>query len=107
MPEWIAKYWVQWVFGIISAGICAYVRGLSKQIKKEREEQQAMRDGMRALLRRQIIYDCEKAVQDGFCSADGKDTITGMYQSYHALGGNSVVTELYDSMIHLPTTKGG
>lgn len=106
MPEWIVKYWVEWVFGIITAGLLAYIRHLSKQIKQERLEQQALRDGMRSLLRRQIIFDCESAIKDGFCPASNKDTIEDMYKSYHALGGNGVVTNLKAQMMNLPTVKG-
>ena len=32
MPEWVTKYWVEWVFGIVSAGLLAYIRSLSRQI---------------------------------------------------------------------------
>lgn len=106
MPEWIAKYWLQWLFGIVIAGLTAYCKHLSGLVKRERAEQKALRDGMRSLLKRQIILDCETAVKDGFCPAAVKDTIEDMYNSYHALGGNGVVTSLKEQMMKLPTVKG-
>ena len=106
MLDWIIKYWMQWAFGLITAGLLAYIRHLSKQIKKERAEQKALRDGMKSLLKRQIIYDCEAAVLAGFCDTQRKDTIKDMYDSYSALGGNGVVTQLKDQMMKLPTVKG-
>ena len=106
MPGWIVEYWGEWIFGIVTAGLVAYIRHLSKQIKQERKEQQALRDGMRSLLRRQIIVDCEYAIKEGYCPASNKDTIDDMYNSYHALGGNGVVTQLKDHMMTLPTVKG-
>lgn len=106
MPEWIVKYWVEWVFGLVIAGIASYSRHISRQVKKEREEQKALRDGMRSLLRRQIIADCEQAFRDGFCETKTKDTIEDMYESYHALGGNGVVSHLKAQALNLPTFKG-
>lgn len=106
MPDWIVKYWVQWVFGVVIAGLTAYCKHLSGVIKRERAAQKAIRDGVRSLLRRQIILDCESAIADGFCSASTKDTIEDMYESYHALGGNGVITQLKNQMMNLPTMKG-
>jgi len=105
MPEWVTKYWLEWLFGLLSAGIVAYIRHLSKQVKQERAEQKALRDGMRSLLRRQIILDCEQAMRQGFCEMKQKDTIEDMYDSYHALGGNGVVTHLKAQTMNLPTVK--
>lgn len=105
MPEWISKYWLEWLFGLLSAGVVAYIRHLSKQVKQERAEQKALRDGMRSLLRRQIILDCEQAMRQGYCETKVKDTIEDMYDSYHALGGNGVVTHLKAQTMNLPTVK--
>jgi len=107
MPEWITKYWVEWAFGLIAAGVIAYIKHLSAQIKKERAEQKALRDGMRSLLRRQLILDCEQSLLDNYCSTERKDTIDDMYKSYHALGGNGVVSHLLAQTMNLPTVKGG
>lgn len=105
MPDWIAKYWIEWLFGVIAAGLIAYIRIIAKQVKKEREEQKALRDGMRSLLRRQIIMDCEHAIAEGYCPMARKDTIADMYKSYHALGGNGVVTGLKDQTMKLSSVK--
>ena len=106
MPEWVTEYWIEWLFGLLSAGIIAYIRHLSKQVKQERLEQKALRDGMRSLLRRQIIADCEHAMKEGFCETATKDTIEDMFNSYRTLGGNGVVTHLKAQTMNLPTLKG-
>ena len=107
MPEWISKYWVEWAFGLIAAGVAGYVKHLSAQVKKERAEQKALRDGMRSLLRRQLILDCEQSIRENFCSTAQKDTIEDMYDAYHALGGNGVVSHLMAQTMNLPTVRGG
>lgn len=105
MPEWITKYWIEWIFGIGIAALTALYRRLNAQLTKERAEAQALRDGMRSLLKRQIEMDCEAAIKDGWCSSTKKNTITDMYQSYHALGGNSGTTSIYDQMMGLSNTE--
>ena len=105
MPEWITKYWVEWVFGLIIAVITFVVKKLFTRIKQEQEQNQAMRDGMKSLLMRQIQQDCESAVAEGFCPVETKKVIDTMYNAYHALGGNGVITGLRNSVIDLPTQK--
>lgn len=105
MPEWIVKYWLEWVFGLLTGGVAIYCRHIAKQVRKEREEQKALRDGMRSLLRRQIIADCEQAAREGYCETKMKDTINDMYTAYHALGGNGVVSRLKEQTMNLPVIK--
>lgn len=102
LPEWIAKYWVEWAFGLIVAALTCVVRTLSARIKRQQVENEALRNGMRALLMRQIEQDCEDAIRAGHCSAQSKSTIATMYESYHALGGNGVITGLVDQLLKLP-----
>lgn len=103
--DWILKYWVEWLFGLIVAALGLAYRHLSKQVRLERAEQAAVRDGMRSLLRRQITLDCEAAFRDGWCSVNTRTSIEDMYNAYHALGGNGVVTGLRNQMLQLPTER--
>lgn len=107
MPEWIAKYWIEWVFGLLIAGLGVLYKHLAGKVQQTRLENAAIRDGLRSLLRRQIIEDSEKSIAEGFCPATKKDTIQDMYQSYHALGGNGTVTKLVEQLMDLPTVEEG
>lgn len=113
MPEWIVKYWVEWFFGLVIAGLGVVVKHLSSKVKKEREEREALarkaaaesealKSGMRSLLRRQILADCKQAMMDGYCDETARDTITAMYEAYHGLDGNGPVTDAYNTMRQLP-----
>ena len=103
MPEWVTKYWIEWVFGLVIAGLSWVVKRLSSKMKREKEareelarqaaaENAALKDGMKSLLRRQILADCEAAQKAGWCDSTRKGTIQAMYDAYHGLGGNDVVT---------------
>lgn len=103
--DWITQYWVEWLFGLLVTALGIAYRHLAKQVRIERAEQEAIRDGMRSLLRRQITLDCETAFRDGWCSVNTRTSIEDMYNAYHALGGNGVVTGLRNQMLQLPTEK--
>ena len=110
MPEWIVKYWVEELFGVIIIGFSAVIKHLYKKLKEEKklreEESKALKDGMRSLLRRQILIDCENAQSAGHCSARKKETINEMYLAYHGLGGNGVVSSAVRQVIDdLPITE--
>lgn len=110
LPEWIVKYWIEWLFGLIIAGLGFVIKSLHKKLKDEKEqrenENKALRDGMKSLLRRQILIDCEKAQTLGFCDSTTKGTIQSMYDAYHALGGNDVVSAAVHQVISdLPLTS--
>lgn len=107
MWEWILKYWLEVVFGALIAGLGILYKHLAKKVQQNRDENAAIRDGLRSLLRRQIIEDCESSLKQGFCPITKKDTINDMYLSYHALGGNGTVTKLVDQIGNLPTLEGG
>lgn len=107
MWDWIIKYWLEVLFGALIAGLGVAYKMLAGRVQKTREENAAIRDGLRSLLRRQIIEDCESSLKQGFCPITKKDTINDMYLSYHALGGNGTVTKLVDQIGDLPTLEGG
>lgn len=114
MPEWITKYWIQWIFGIITSILAAGYAKLSKKFKDTKEEQrkkaeedakqmQALKDGMRSILRRQIIRDCEEALAQHKCPVDTKTTINDMYESFKALGDEVAINQLVRSINALST----
>lgn len=105
LPEWITKYWVEWIFGIVATALTVIVKRISTRLKKEQSENKALRDGMRSLLRAQIIDSCERAMHDGWCGARLRDTINDLYESYHALGGNGTVTSVVEQTMKLPAVR--
>ena len=116
MPDWIIKYWVEWLFGLVIAILGGLYKHLSNKGKAERQEREAkakqdaeeikaLKNGMRSILRRQIIADCEAAQKEEYCDTTTKDTIKDMYDSYHALGGNGVVSALVTQTMILPSVR--
>ena len=104
MPDWVTRYWVEWAFGIVAAILIALYRRLVKKMKDDQTKAEAMHEGMRALLRDRIIWANNHYMEKGSIPVYARDTVTDMYNAYHALGGNGTVTALKDEVMALPTS---
>lgn len=106
--DFIAKYWIEFGFGAVLTILGALYRKMSKQIREDREKQKAIEDGMRALLRNEIITAYNQYVVDKkYCPVYGKENVNAMYDAYHRLGGNGTITQLKQQIDDLPTVKPG
>jgi hypothetical protein len=103
MQEWILRYWIEVLFGLISTGLFAGYRRLSSKVK----EQDAIKLGIQALLRDRIIQSYNHYQEKGFCPIYALENVTALYTQYHALGGNGMVTELVERLKNMPTEKKG
>lgn len=72
---------------------------------KEKNQSQAIADGVQCLLRDSIVRDFNKYTEKGFCPIYAKETIKRAYKAYHALDGNDVATELYNKILEMPEEK--
>ena len=101
MVDFIAKYWLEVLFGAALAALSAAYHALSKRIR----EQDAIRLGIVALLRDRIIGFYNHYWELGFCPIYARDNLLSMYKQYHKLGGNGTVTQLVEELQKLPTEK--
>lgn len=102
MFEWLIKYWLEVLFGLVTAGIGIALRRISKALQKEKLRNQAIEDGVRDILRMQILDTYEKCTQAGKISVSRKDAIDSAYRSYHALGGNGTITQVHNEIMEMP-----
>lgn len=99
VPDWICKYWIQWAFGLVTAGLGVAYQRLYKRAKS----QEMVLCGVTTLLRIEIIRDYNKWMELGYCPIWAKENVDDMYEKYHELGGNGVGTRLHDEIMALPT----
>lgn len=108
MPEWITKFWIEWLFGLIIAGFSAGYAHLAKKLKKERQKNIAIENGLKGILRLQIIDTYDKCVaNDRKISITRKDAICDVYRSYVALCDSQAdvddtVKQIYEELVHMP-----
>lgn len=102
MWEFVVKYWLEFVFGLIVAGLSAAYTHLSKRFKAEQAKNQAIENGLRDILRIQILDSYDRCVQNGrVISVSRKDAIDSAYKSYHALGGNGTITQAHREIMEM------
>ena len=103
MSEFIVKYWVEFLFGLIIAGMGT----LYKQLRKNIKESNAVKDGIKGMLHNEIIYRCKKLLIIGFVTADDLEELEYLFKPYIALGGNGTAKKLVNRVYELPIKKEG
>lgn len=104
MWDFIVKYWLEFVFGLIVAGLGAAYGRLEKKFKHEKAKNAAIESGLRGILRIQILDTYDKCKEAGSrISVSRKDAIVSIYQSYCALGDHvdDTIKALYEEIIHM------
>lgn len=100
--EWILKYWIEWLFGLICAALGIAYKRLSAKVKAQHEEDKAIKDGLLALLHDRLYQACTCYLTRGHIDVEALKNIEYMYSAYHALGGNGTGTALYEKVKALP-----
>lgn len=97
---------IQWVVTAILGAVAAYFGAKSKARKKKDEEiskrEEARDAGIRNLLRHDILMIHDKHEELGYCTIDIKEAVSDSYDAYHTLGGNGIVTKIYNDIMNLP-----
>lgn len=102
MPEWIVKYWAEWLFGIVAAALAVAYKRLAGKVKAQQDERKALKEGVLAILHDRLYQSCRYYIKQGWVDVEGLKNIEYLYKSYHALGGNGTGTELYNRVKALP-----
>ena len=70
--------------------------------RAEDEKRDAISRGAMLLLRVQLIEYHEKWMQRGYVTKHGIENFIEMYNTYHSLGGNGMMTHLLEEVSELP-----
>lgn len=101
--EVISEYWLELIFGCFTAFLGFCYKGLKNELIKRVKEQEAVKQGLVAILRQTIYDNYNKWSERGYCPIYAREVISDVYAQYHSLGGNDVGTELYNRTMELPT----
>ncbi len=71
-------------------------------LKKQKSDRDANSKGTMLLLRARLIEYHDEWIDRGHTTKHGLQNFLEMYDAYHALGGNGMVTELKKEIEHLP-----
>lgn len=105
MVEFIIKYWLEVIFALI-VGIISYIfKKIYTNYKNKMENlsvrQQAVEQGVQALLRNELIRRYREYEVKGEISILDKENIEHMYNEYKNLGGNGTVAKMYEELMSL------
>ena len=95
MLELIKEYYIQLL-------LITLTTGLIQQYYKYR----AVQKGLTALLRNELVKSHREHENKKFMKVHERFNFLEMYNAYKTLGGNDVVTDLWEDLKDLPTEKG-
>lgn len=88
--------------GVPSLGVI--IGWLAKTIKSEKEEQKALKKGVQAMLRSQMINDYNKWYENKrYAPIWAKDNFQNVWVQYESLGENGVMNDIHNKFMSLPT----
>ena len=90
------------LLGIPAAAAALYGAAV-RQLYRVRSDSVALKAGVQALLRTQMIHDYNKYTEMGYAPIYARENFENCWQRYHALGVNGVMNDLHDKFMALPT----
>ena len=87
-------------FPTMFVGGVSYIR---TKMQKLRDENKALRLGVQALLRGQMISEYNKWSERGYAPIWAKENFENVWNNYHNLGANGVMDDIHEKFIDLPT----
>ncbi len=102
MVEWLFKYWLEVLFGLVTAGFGFVSRSLNKKMERQKKRSEAIENGVRDMLRLTILDNYERCKSTGTISVSRKDALDHAYKSYHELGGNGTITQIHKEIMEMP-----
>ena len=103
--EEMSNIFLQWLVSFLCGGFITLIGMVLTILKKGRKRDKSLVDGLQCLLRAEIIRSHEKYVDRKYCPVYAREALTRAYAAYHNLGGNDVVTDLYNKIMTLPPDK--
>ena len=91
MFEILIKYWLEILLTFITSGII-YIFN----------QYNGLKNGLKALLRNEIVRIYETYSQLGYCPSYMKENVSLIYENYHKLKGNGMATSMISKIYMLP-----
>lgn len=100
--EYVQAHFATWFFAALAAIFGALYRLSVKRLKSWKVEQDAIKDGVVAILHDRLYQGCMYHLKNKAIEYDELKNMEHLYKSYHALGGNGTGTELFERIKKLP-----
>lgn len=104
----MSTYQLLCLFGIPSILTLIFTTAIGvvyTKIKQQKTETDAIKLGIQALLRAQLVSDFNKYSAKGYAPIYARDNFENVWQQYHSLGANGVMDDIHEKFLSLPTEK--
>lgn len=98
MTDFILKYWLEFIFGIVTAVLTAAYINVRKKLKRNKIIEQAIL----AMLHDRLYQACIAYIERGWCDVEDKRNLEYLYAPYKELGGNGTCKQMYEQCQLLP-----
>lgn len=85
------------------AGVFKYLHAL---IKRNTDDNKALKLGVQALLRSQMINDFNKYSEKGYAPIYARESFENCWRQYHSLGVNGVMDDLHEKILGASNSPG-
>lgn len=95
--------WYQWVSFLGIPSLTSVLIWFYNIIKKQNEQYNALKLGLQAMLRSQMINDYNYWSNKGYAPVYARQNFENLWEQYHALGANGVMNDIHEKFQALPT----
>lgn len=99
------EHWLHFLLTALTTGLSAIVLNLRKKFIKQQNRERATEQGVKALLRNEIIKTYNHYMDKGYMPIHERDNLGNLYDQYKNLGGNGTIPALIDELLELPVRE--
>lgn len=88
-----------------SSIVSMLIGGLISKLVTYKKENNALKKGIQALLRAQMINDYNKWTSKGYAPIYARENFENCWKQYETLGENGVMNDIHTKFLALPTEK--
>ena len=74
-------------------------------LRVQRNQSKALKLGLQAILRDRMLQSYKHFSSQGYADPEDRQNFENLYQQYHTLGANGVMTDIHDKFMALPVYK--
>lgn len=95
--------WYQWLGFLGVPSVVSVLIWFYHIIKKQSEQYTALKLGLQAILRGQMINDYNHWSEKGYAPIYARENFENLWQQYHSLGANGVMDDIREKFYNFPT----
>ena len=95
--------WYQWLSFLGVPSMLSALVWLYRIVIKQNEQYTALKMGLQAMLRGQMINDYKHWSEKGYAPIYARENFENLWQQYHSLGANGVMNDIHSKFHNLPT----